>query len=137
MVLGRSPYQWQHEPILFGWKKVGKHAWYSDRKQTTIWEFEKPRKNSDHPTMKPVQLIAYPVLNSSMTGSIVLDPFGGSGSTLIACQQTDRICHMIELDEKFCDVIVKRAIEHFGSSEQVFLIRDGKKLRYSDLKMPT
>ncbi len=133
LVLGRSPYQWQHEPILFGWKKAGKHAWYSDRKQTTIWEFEKPKKNSDHPTMKPVQLIAYPVLNSSMTGSIVLDPFGGSGSTLIACDQTERLCFTVELDEKYCDVIVKRYIEQAGTNETVYLIRDGKKLRFSDV----
>ncbi len=133
LVLGRSPYQWQHEPILFGWKKSGKHAWFSDRKQTTIWEFEKPRKNGDHPTMKPVQLIAYPVLNSSMTGSIILDPFGGSGSTLIACEQTDRVCFMVELDEKYCDVIVKRFIEQVGTNESVYLIRDGKKLRFSDV----
>lgn len=137
LVLGRSPYQWQHEPILFGWKKAGKHAWFSDRKQTTIWEFEKPKKNGDHPTMKPVQLIAYPVLNSSMTGSIVLDPFGGSGSTLIACEQTERVCYMVELDEKYCDVIVKRAIEQFRSNESVYLIRDGKKLRFADLPEPT
>lgn len=136
LVLGRSPYQWQHEPILFGWKKAGKHAWYSDRKQTTIWEFEKPKKNGDHPTMKPVQLIAYPVLNSSMTGSIVLDPFGGSGSTLIACEQTERVCFMVELDEKYCDVIVKRAIEQFGSNESVYLIRDGKKLRFTEVVKP-
>jgi len=80
-----------HEPVLFGWKKKGKHNWYSDRKQTTIWEFEKPKKNKDHPTMKPVALVAYPILNSSLTNCIVLDPFGGSGSTLIACEQTDRI----------------------------------------------
>ena len=110
LVLGRSPYQWQHEPILFGWKKSGRHAWYSDRKQSTIWEFDRPKKNADHPTMKPVPLVAYPILNSSMSGCIVLDPFGGSGSTLIACEQTDRICYTIELDEKFCDVIVKRYI---------------------------
>ena len=97
LVLGRSPYQWQHEPVLFGWKKAGKHNWYSDRKQTTIWEFEKPKKNADHPTMKPVPLIAYPILNSSMVNSIVLDPFGGSGSTLVACEQTERICYTIEL----------------------------------------
>ena len=96
LVLGRSPYQWQHEPVLFGWKKAGKHMWYSDRKQTTVWEFEKPRKNSEHPTMKPVPLLAYPILNSSMTGCIVLDPFGGSGSTLMACEQTDRICYRSE-----------------------------------------
>jgi DNA modification methylase len=113
LVLGRSPYQWQHEPVLFGWKKSGKHNWYADRKQTTIWEFEKPKKNADHPTMKPVTLVAYPILNSSLTNCIVLDPFGGSGSTLIACEQTNRICHMIELDEKFCDVIVKRFYQNF------------------------
>ena len=133
LVLGRSPYQWQHEPILFGWKKAGKHAWYSDRKQSTIWEFDKPRKNADHPTMKPVPLIAYPILNSSLTGCIVLDPFGGSGSTLIACEQTDRVCHTVELDEKFCDVIVKRYIEQAGGTENVFLIRDGVKTAYMDV----
>lgn len=133
LVLGRSPYQWQHEPILFGWKKAGKHAWYSDRKQSTIWEFDKPRKNADHPTMKPVPLIAYPILNSSVTGCIVLDPFGGSGSTLIACEQTDRVCHTVELDEKFCDVIVKRYIEQAGGTENVFLIRDGVKTAYMDV----
>lgn len=136
LVLGRFPYQWQHEPILFGWKKAGKHAWYSDRKQTTIWEFEKPKKNGDHPTMKPVQLIAYPVLDSSMTGSIVLDPFSGSGSTLIACDQTERVCFMIELDEKYCDVIVKRYIEQAGTNESVYLIRDGKKLCFADVTKP-
>jgi DNA modification methylase len=100
--LGRSPYQWQHEPILFGWKKKGKHLWYTGRKESTIWEFDKPKKNGDHPTMKPVPLLAYPILNSSMSNAIVLDPFGGSGSTLIACEQTERVCHIIELDEKFC-----------------------------------
>ena len=133
LVLGRSPYQWQHEPVLFGWKKKGKHNWYSDRKQTTIWEFEKPKRNKDHPTMKPVALVAYPILNSSLTNSIILDPFGGSGSTLIACEQTDRICNTIELDEKYTDVIVKRYIEQVGNSEDVFLIRDGQKLSYTDL----
>ena len=133
LVLGRSPYQWQHEPVLFGWKKAGKHNWYSDRKQTTIWEFEKPKKNSDHPTMKPVPLIAYPILNSSMVNSIVLDPFGGSGSTLVACEQTERICYTIELGEKYCDVIVKRYVEQVGDSDSVFLLRDGTKYKYSEL----
>lgn len=133
LVLGRSPYQWQHEPILFGWKKAGKHVWYSDRKQTTIWEFEKPKKNGEHPTMKPVPLIAYPIVNSSMTGCIVLDPFGGSGSTLIACEQTDRVCFTVELDEKFCDVIVKRYIELTGNIDNVLLIRDGVEYRYPDI----
>ena len=133
LVLGRSPYQWQHEPVLFGWKKSGKHNWYADRKQTTIWEFEKPKKNADHPTMKPVALVAYPILNSSLSNCIVLDPFGGSGSTLIACEQTDRICYTIELDEKYCDVIVKRYVEQVGTSDGVFLLREGSEIRYSDL----
>ena len=135
LVLGRSPYQWQHEPCLFGWKKNGKHQWYSDRKQTTIWEFDKPKKNGDHPTMKPVPLIAYPIKNSSMSNCIVLDPFGGSGSTLIACEQTNRICHTIELDEKYCDVIIKRYIEQVGTSENVSVVRDGKSIRFDDLEV--
>ncbi len=134
LVLGRSPYQWQHEPILFGWKKSGKHMWFFDRKQSTVWEFDKPKKNADHPTMKPVPLVAYPILNSSMTGCIVLDPFGGSGSTLIACEQTGRICCTAELDEKFCDVIVKRYIEQTRSSESVYLMRDGMKIPYDEVE---
>lgn len=135
LVLGRSPYQWQHEPVLFGWKKNGKHKWYSDRKQTTIWEFDKPKKNADHPTMKPVPLVAYPIKNSSSANAIVLDPFGGSGSTLIACEQTDRICHTCELDEKYCDVIVKRYIEQTGTADNVFLIRTGETIPYKDLEV--
>jgi DNA modification methylase len=82
--------------------------------------------------MKPVPLVAYPIQNSSMTNCIVLEPFAGSGSTIIACEQTDRICYAIELDEKYCDVIVKRHIEYIGSGEDVFLIRDGKKIPYKD-----
>ncbi len=135
LVLGRSPYQWQHEPCLYGWKKKGKHQWYSDRKQTTIWEFDKPKKNGDHPTMKPIPLIAYPIKNSSMSNCIVLDPFGGSGSTLIACEQLGRICHTIELDEKYCDVIIKRYIEQVGSAENVSVVRDGKTIRFEDLEV--
>ena len=132
LVLGRSPYQWQHEPILFGWRKDGRHKWYSDRKQTTIWNFDRPTKSELHPTMKPVPLLAYPIKNSSVTNCIVLDPFGGSGSTLIACEQTGRICYAIELDEKYADVIVKRYIEYVGTDEEVFLIRDGEKILYKD-----
>lgn len=135
LVLGRSPYQWQHEPCLFGWKKKGKHQWYSGRKETTIWEFDKPKKNGDHPTMKPIPLIAYPIMNSSMSNCIVLDPFGGSGSTLIACEQTGRICHTIELDEKFCDVIVKRYIEQVGSAANVTVERDGQSYSFSELEV--
>lgn len=134
LVLGRSPYQWQHEPVLFGWKKKGKHKWYTGRKESTIWEFDKPKKNSDHPTMKPIPLIAYPILNSSMTNAVVLDPFGGSGSTLMACEQTDRVCYTIELDEKFCDVIVKRYIEQVGSSENVSVVRDGLTYKFDELE---
>lgn len=135
LVLGRSPYQWKHEPVLFGWKKKGRHRWYSDRKQSTIWEFDKPKRNADHPTMKPIALIAYPIMNSSLTNSIVLDPFGGSGSTLIASEQTDRVCYMIELDEKFCDVIAKRYIEQVGTDEDVYVIRKNKKIAYSELEV--
>lgn len=134
LVLGRSPYQWQHEPVLYGWKKKGKHQWYTGRKESTIWEFDKPKKNGDHPTMKPIPLLAYPITNSSLNNCIVLDSFGGSGSTLIACEQTDRICHTIELDEKFCDVIVKRYIEQVGSDADVSVIRDGKTIAFSDLE---
>jgi len=130
LVLGRSPYQWQHEPVLYGWKKKGKHQWYTGRKETTVWEFDKPKKSGDHPTMKPIPLLAYPITNSSMSNSVVLDPFGGSGSTLIACEQTDRICYTIELDEKFCDVIVNRYVEQVGSADGVSVERDGQTLQY-------
>lgn len=133
LVLGRSPYQWQHEPVLYGWKKNGKHQWYSDRKQTTIWEFEKSKKNGEHPTMKPIPLLCYPITNSSMSNTLVLDPFGGSGSTLIACEQTDRSCATIELDEKFCDVIVNRYIELVGAAEKVSVLRNGQTFSYEEV----
>ena len=134
LVLGRSPYQWRHEPCLFGWKKTGKHQWYGDRKQTTVWEYDKPRSSKDHPTMKPIPLMAYPIKNSTMTNGIVLDPFLGSGSTLIACCETDRICRGIELDPKFVDCIVKRYIEHQnGKYDDVYVIRDGQKLRFDEV----
>lgn len=134
LVLGRSPYQWQHEPCLFGWKLGGKHQWYSDRKQTTIWEYDRPKSSKEHPTMKPVALMAYPIQNSCMSNCIVLDPFLGSGSTLIACEETNRICYGIELDEKFADVIVRRYIEKVGGSDGVFLLRDNVKIPYSEVE---
>lgn len=134
LVLGRSPYQWKHEPILFGWKKNGKHKWFADRKQSTIWNFDRPKKSELHPTMKPIALVAYPILNSSMTNGLVLDPFGGSGSTLIACEQTNRTCYTVELDEKYTDVIVKRYIDQVQNHENVFVIRDGVKISYADLE---
>ena len=133
LVLGRSPYQWKHEPCLFGWKKKGKHKWYAGRAETTVWNFDKPSKSKLHSTMKPVPLIAYPIKNSSLTNSIVLEPFGGSGSTLIACEQTDRVCFAVELEERFVDVIVKRYIEAVDSDEDVFLLRDGEMLKYKEL----
>lgn len=136
LVLGRSPYQWQHEPCLFGWKQGGKHMWYSDRKQTTIWEYDRPRASKDHPTMKPVALMAYPIQNSTMSNCIVLDPFLGSGSTLIACEETGRICYGIELDEKFVDVIVRRYAEHAGNTDNISVVRDGQTLPLSEVEVP-
>ena len=133
LVLGRSPYQWQHEPVLYGWKKAGKHQWYAGRKESTIWEYDRPGKNDLHPTMKPVNLVAYPIKNSSMSNCIVLDPFGGSGTTLIAADQMKRICYMIELDPKYADVIVNRYIAQSGTPEKVFLIRDGVKIPYTQI----
>ena len=131
LVLGRSPYQWQHEPCLFGWKQKGKHQWFSDRKQTTIWEYDRPKSSKDHPTMKPIPLMAYPIQNSSMRGTIVLDPFLGSGSTLMAADQTGRVCYGIELDEKFVDVIVKRYIDSTGN-DNVTVLRDGQTLTFNE-----
>lgn len=133
-VMGRSPYQWQHEPILYGWLKSGTHKWYAGRSEATIWNFAKPKKNSDHPTSKPLDLLAYPVKNSSQANGIVLDTFGGSGSTLIACEQADRICNMLELDEKYASVILRRYAEFKqNGGEDITCERDGKTLRYADL----
>lgn len=132
LVLGRSPYQWQHEPCLFGWKLNGRHQWYSDRKQTTIWEYDRPKASKEHPTMKPIALMAYPIQNSSMSHCIILDPFLGSGSTLMACQQTGRICYGIELDEKFVDVIVRRYISEYGDAG-VFILRGDEKIPYAEV----
>ena len=135
MVLGRSDYQWQHEPVLYGFLQNGKHFWSSKagRSQTTIWNFDKPKKNKNHPTSKPLDLLAYPIGNSSQENAVVIDTFGGSGSTLMTCEQTNRICFMMELDEKYASVILRRYVEDTGDEENVFVIRDGKKLMYSDL----
>lgn len=108
MVMGRQDYQWKHEPCLYGWKDGAAHKWYSDRCQTTVMEFNKPNRNGEHPTMKPVELFAYQIGNSTKKGDIVLDTFGGSGTTLIACEQLNRISYTMELDPKYCDVIIKR-----------------------------
>ncbi|GHV33181.1 methyltransferase [Clostridia bacterium] len=117
MVMGRSPYQWQHEPILFGWLKSGTHKWYAGRAEKTIWNFNKPKRNENHPTSKPLDLLAYPIKNSSQPNGIVLDVFGGSGSTLLACEQSDRVCHMMELDPKYASVILRRYVECCGDND--------------------
>ena len=130
LVLGRSPYQWQHEPVLFGWLPNGKHRWFSDRKQSTVWNFDKPRRSKKHPTMKPIPLLAYPIKNSSAPNGIVLDLFGGSGSTLMACEQTDRICLTMELDPKYATAIVMRFSNEYGA-ENIRLLRDGKEMPYA------
>ena len=133
LVLGRSDYQWQHEPVLYGFLKNGKHPWYSDRKQTTIWNYDKPKRNKNHPTSKPLDLLGYPISNSSQENAIVLDTFGGSGSTMMACEQTNRICHMMELDEKYASVILRRAVEIGITPEDIFVERGGEKIPYSEL----
>lgn len=108
LVLGRQDYQWKHEPCLYGWKSGASHAWYSDRKQTTVVNFDRPSVNAEHPTMKPVGLFSYLIENSSKEGDIVLDLFGGSGTCIIACEQLGRKCYMMELDPHYCDVILAR-----------------------------
>ena len=133
LVLGRSDYQWQHEPILYGFLQNGKHPWYSDRKQTTIWNFAKPKRNANHPTSKPLDLLSYPIGNSSQPNAIVVDTFGGSGSTMMACEQANRICFMMELDEKYASVILRRAVENGIAPEDIFVERGGQRIPYADL----
>ena len=133
LVLGRSDYQWQHEPVLYGFLQNGKHNWYSDRKQTTVWNFAKPKRNANHPTSKPLDLLSYPIGNSTQENGIVLDSFGGSGSTMMACEQTNRICYMMELDEKYASVILRRAVEDGISPDDIFVERDGVRYGYADL----
>lgn len=108
MVMGRQDYQWKHEPCLYGWKSGAGHLWASDRKQTTVLEFDRPTKNKEHPTMKPVALFDYQIKNNTKAGDIVLDLFAGSGTTIIACEQNGRNAYAMEFDPKYCDVIVKR-----------------------------
>ena len=107
-VMGRQDYQWRHEPILYGWKPGAGHYFVDNRKQSTVLEFDKPSRNAEHPTMKPVDLLVYLIKNSSKENDLILDLFGGSGSTLIAAEQTQRRCYTMELDPKYCDVIIKR-----------------------------
>lgn len=111
LVMGRQDYQWQHEPCLYGWKEGAAHPWYSDRKQTTILEFDRPQRNAEHPTMKPVPLIGYQIANSSKSGDIVVDAFGGSGTTMVASEQIGRCAYLVEFDPKYCQVIVDRMLK--------------------------
>lgn len=108
MVMGRQDYQWQHEPCIYGWKEGAAHGWYSDRKQTTILNFDRPQRNAEHPTMKPIPLFAYQIGNSSKQGDIVADGFGGSGTTMVACHQMNRKGYLVEYDPKYCQVIIDR-----------------------------
>lgn len=114
MVMGRQDYHWKHEPCLYGWKEGAGHLWATDRKQTTILEFDKPSRNGEHPTMKPVALFEYQMLNNTKGGDIVLDSFGGSGTTMIAAEKNGRVARLMELDPKYCDVIIKRWQEFTG-----------------------
>ena len=111
MVMGRQDYQWKHEPCLYGWLAGDSHKWYSDRKQTTIIEFDRPSRNGEHPTMKPIGLFSYQINNSSKIGDIVIDAFGGSGTTMVACEQLKRKARIIEYDPKYCQVIVDRMLK--------------------------
>lgn len=132
LVLGRSPYQWQHEPILFGWKTGGKHRWFADRKQTTVWKFDKPHRNVDHPTSKPLDLMGYPIKNSTPANAIILDCFAGSGSTLMAAAQLGRIAYCMELDPKYASVILRRYAGTYGG-ENITCKRGKKTIKYVDV----
>lgn len=134
LVLSRKDYHTQHEPIWYGWLEGTRLCPLSDRKQSDVWEIPRPKVSPEHPTMKPISLVARAILNSSHKGDLVLDPFGGSGSTLIAAEQTERVCHMLELDPKYCDVIVKRYIENTGSDAGVFLLRSDEKIPFSKVQ---
>ena len=133
LVIGRMDYQMRHEPIVYAFKNTAKHKFYGDRKQTTVWEFDKPAKSQLHPTTKPLSLVAYPIKMSSQENGIVLDLFGGSGSTLIACEQMNRVCHTMELDEKYASVILRRAVENGISPNDIYVLRGNVRIPYADL----
>ncbi len=134
LVLGRQDYHWRHEPILYGWREGAAHYFVDDRTQDTIWEYNKPKRNEEHPTMKPLELVGKAISNSSRKDEAILDLFGGSGSTMIASEQLHRKSFLMELDEKFVDVIVKRYIRHKESSENCYLLREGKQYSLDSIK---
>ena len=132
--LGRQDYQWKHEPCWYGWKDGAAHYFVDDRKQSTVLEFDKPKRNGEHPTMKPVELFEKLVENSSRPGENVLDSFGGSGTTMVACEKLGRKAFLCELSEKYADVIVKRYINLHGNSKDVRLLKpDGTEVPYDEI----
>lgn len=133
LVIGRMDYQMRHEPIIYAFKNTAKHKFYGDRKQTTVWEFDRPSKSQLHPTTKPLSLIAHPIKMSSQENGIVLDLFGGSGSTLVACEQMNRVCHTMELDEKYASVILRRAVENGISPNDIYVLRNKAQIPYAEL----
>lgn len=133
LVLGRQDYHWRHEPILYGWKEGAGHYFIDDRSQDTIWEYNKPKVNDLHPTMKPLELVGRAIKNSSKKGELVLDLFGGSGSTMIASEQIDRSAMLMELDEKYVDVIVKRYLRFVQSYDNCYLLRNGETISLKDI----
>lgn len=127
LVIGRMDFQMKHEPVIYAFKDTAKHKFYGDRKQTTVWEFDRPKKSKLHPTMKPLPLVAYPIKMSSQENGIILDLFGGSGSTLMSCEQTNRICYTQELDPKYASAIIRRYVAAKGSTNDVYVVRNGVK----------
>ncbi|MBR7083777.1 MAG: site-specific DNA-methyltransferase, partial [Oscillospiraceae bacterium] len=137
LVIGRMDFQMRHEPVIYAFKDTAKHKFYGDRKQTTVWEFPRPKKSELHPTMKTIPLIAYPMGLSSQENGIVLDVFGGSGTTLMAAERLNRICCATELDPKYASAIVRRYIAAVQSTDDVYVIRNGEKLPCTEVYTPT
>ena len=137
LVIGRADFQQRHEPVIYAFKDTAKHKFYGDRKQTTVWEFDRPKKSKLHPTMKALPLIAYPIKLSSQENGIILDLFGGSGSTLMAADQMNRSCYTSELDPKYASAIVRRYTAAHGGTENITIIRNGVELPCSDVYIPT
>ena len=137
LVIGRMDYQMRHEPIIYAFKDTARHNFYGDRKQTTVWEYDRPTKSKLHPTMKSLQVVAYPIRMSSQENGIVLDLFGGSGTTLMASEQLNRIGYLMELDPKYASAIVRRYTAAKQETDDIFVIRDGKKLPCSEIYVPT
>ena len=131
--LGRQDYQWEFEPCFYGWKNGASHNWYSDRKQKCVLTFDKPKRNELHPTQKPVPLISYLMKNSSRPKDLVIDLFGGSGTTLIAAEETDRTCFTMEIDEKYASAIVRRYVKARGKTDDVFVVRDGEEIKATEI----